>query len=132
MPGVFALFLALFTFSQAEKILSLAQELYAQHGRVAELTAADLRRGALLQALIGPFYIITSLGLVRRQEWARKGVLYFAFFTAVLVLIGTLQNPAAVTLAVTNIIHPGAMILYFTSKKSGDWFTKAEEVKRPD
>ncbi len=75
-----------------------------------------------VQGFMAAMFIASGAGILRQKEWGRRFTVYFSFFLLILVLVSIVSAPAALRHLVFNIFYPGALVLYFTNQRIGEYF----------
>lgn len=90
-----------------------------------ELEEEQLKIALIMQMAIALIFFASGLGILLRKEKARRLTLYFSFFMVILAVLSVVFNPSTISQAILQIIYPGILILYFTSKKIEKYFVLA-------
>lgn len=91
-----------------------------------ELEEKQIKTALIMQMAIALIFFASGLGILLRKEKARKLTLYFSFFMVILALLSVVFNPSTISQAILQIIYPGILIIYFTSKKIEKYFVLAK------
>jgi hypothetical protein len=76
-----------------------------------------------LQMVIALIFSASGAGIMLKKEWARKLTLYFAFFVVAVSFVASMVDASLIRQAITQIIYPGVLIVYFTNKNVEKYFS---------
>ena len=130
LPGVIVGLVCLVCLVIPEKVFKALQEAATIQKTEINFTVDQLRLIVLPQLISAIFFIITSVGIFKRKDWARKALVYYSFLIAALMLVGAILKPQIIPQAISNLVHPGLCVWYFTSKNVLAWF-EAKPAQQP-
>ncbi len=116
--GIVALIGSAFTyFTLTEEDLPQIRTFLSRAGVDVKLSYEEVKISSFISALVAIVYILSGWGLLRRKEWARRLTVYFAFAWVLLYFLTFLISPQTISQALIQIVYPGILIFYFTSRK---------------
>ncbi len=94
------------------------------------ITQEQFKIVLILQMAISAIFAVSGLGLLLQKEWGRRATLYFSFAMVIIAFVAVLFSGTVITHSIVQIIYPGIMIFYLTSKKIEEYFIRPKtEVK---
>jgi hypothetical protein len=94
-----------------------------------KITYHDVQFANNISLLIVVIFLVLSVGILMLREWGRRGIVYFAATSAIILLIASIMQPAMASIAIIQLIYPGILLFYFTNSKVENYFKK-QSIKR--
>jgi len=87
------------------------------------LTSGVFKKALIIQIIISFIFIISGAGVLARKQWGRAMVIYSSFVIVIIGFLIVLFNSLFVVPVILQVIYPAALILYFTNKNIGGYFS---------
>jgi hypothetical protein len=103
-----------------DKITALLKE----KSILVQITYQQFKYAIIVYGCLSFIFFISGLGILFKKEWARKLTVYFAFSIIAMTFFSIIATPTLIQQAILQIIYPAILIVYFTNKRIGEYFTR--------
>ncbi|MFH1768125.1 MAG: hypothetical protein ABH858_03050 [Candidatus Omnitrophota bacterium] len=130
--GLFLLIFLLSYFTVTVDNFDEIKKLIEEKGFFMPMNYAQFKTAVIVNSFVALWFIISGVGLLFKKEWARKGTVYFSFVWTAFIFMAALISPSLIHRLFIQIVYPGMMGFYFTSRKVAQYFSPEEKKLPPN